>query len=74
MLAHVFAERHQYVRPSDCTQHALNGEESSGVFTIYIGGNASQPLLVFCDMETDGGGWIVCYTTLTAVMTSERSS
>uniref|UniRef100_UPI00358EB5C8 tenascin-like n=1 Tax=Myxine glutinosa TaxID=7769 RepID=UPI00358EB5C8 len=56
---HFTTERHRYVRPSDCTQHALNGEKSSGVYTIYIRGNASQPLLVFCDMETDGGGWIV---------------
>uniref|UniRef100_A0A8C4QKA7 Tenascin C n=1 Tax=Eptatretus burgeri TaxID=7764 RepID=A0A8C4QKA7_EPTBU len=59
VTTHFTTERHRYVRPSDCTQHALNGEESSGVFTIYISGNASQPLLVFCDMETDGGGWIV---------------
>ncbi|KAG8447763.1 hypothetical protein GDO86_015031, partial [Hymenochirus boettgeri] len=33
------------------------GEALSGWYTIYPEG--SQPMKVMCDMETDGGGWIV---------------
>nr|UKB92859.1 tenascin isoform X8 [Lethenteron reissneri] len=44
--------------PMDCSE-ALQGDQASGVFTIFLNGNASQPLSVYCDMTTDGGGWIV---------------
>uniref|UniRef100_A0A672GFQ3 Tenascin C n=1 Tax=Salarias fasciatus TaxID=181472 RepID=A0A672GFQ3_SALFA len=43
----------------DCSQALLNGDTSSGLYTIYVSGDESQPLQVYCDMSTDGGGWIV---------------
>ncbi|XP_021164846.2 tenascin isoform X2 [Fundulus heteroclitus] len=48
-----------YRHPRDCSQSLLNGDTSSGMHTIYLGGDESQPLQVYCDMSTDGGGWIV---------------
>lgn len=48
-----------YPFPKDCSQTLLNGETSSGVQTIFLNGNRSQPLQVYCDMNTDGGGWMV---------------
>nr|XP_032814600.1 tenascin-R-like isoform X4 [Petromyzon marinus] len=45
--------------PQDCAEQSLNGETESRVYTVYVRNNESQPLLVFCDMSTDGGGWIV---------------
>ncbi|KAM9392083.1 tenascin isoform 2-T2 [Pholidichthys leucotaenia] len=48
-----------YRHPRDCSQSLLNGDTSSGVYTIYLGGDENQPLQVYCDMSTDGGGWIV---------------
>ncbi|XP_039206897.1 tenascin isoform X4 [Crotalus tigris] len=48
-----------YPFPRDCSQALLNGEIASGLYTIYLNGNQSQPLEVYCDMSSDGGGWIV---------------
>ncbi|NXL92753.1 TENA protein, partial [Alectura lathami] len=48
-----------YPYPKDCSQALLNGEITSGLYTIYLNGDRTQPLEVFCDMTEDGGGWIV---------------
>ncbi|XP_065428696.1 tenascin isoform X9 [Chrysemys picta bellii] len=48
-----------YPYPRDCSQALLNGESASGLYTIYTNGNKSQPMEVYCDMISDGGGWIV---------------
>ncbi|OCT82784.1 hypothetical protein XELAEV_18025318mg [Xenopus laevis] len=45
--------------PQDCAQHMLNGDNQSGVYYIFINGDMSQSVPVYCDMNTDGGGWIV---------------
>ncbi|XP_044189678.1 tenascin isoform X5 [Thunnus albacares] len=48
-----------YRYPKDCAQILLNGETTSGLYTIYVGGEESQPIQVYCDMTTDSGGWMV---------------
>ncbi|XP_010303371.2 tenascin isoform X1 [Balearica regulorum gibbericeps] len=48
-----------YPYPKDCSQALLNGETTSGLYTVYLNGDKAQPLQVFCDMGEDGGGWIV---------------
>ncbi|XP_070845448.1 tenascin-like isoform X1 [Chaetodon trifascialis] len=48
-----------YRHPKDCAQTLLNGETASGLYTVYVGGEESQPIQVYCDMTTDGGGWMV---------------
>lgn len=48
-----------FMNPQDCAQHLINGDNLSGVYTISLNGDLSQRVQVFCDMTTDGGGWIV---------------
>ncbi|XP_042579144.1 tenascin isoform X4 [Cyprinus carpio] len=42
----------RYRNAKDCSEALLNGETSSGLYTIYT-------VQVYCDMSTDGGGWMV---------------
>ncbi|XP_004849548.1 tenascin isoform X8 [Heterocephalus glaber] len=48
-----------YPFPKDCSQAMLNGDTTSGLYTIYLNNDKAQALEVFCDMTADGGGWIV---------------
>ncbi|XP_053545134.1 ficolin-1-A-like [Bombina bombina] len=41
----------------DCKELLNQGAPQNGWYTIYL--PQGTPMTVFCDMETDGGGWIV---------------
>uniref|UniRef100_A0A8P4GMH3 Tenascin n=1 Tax=Dicentrarchus labrax TaxID=13489 RepID=A0A8P4GMH3_DICLA len=45
--------------PTDCSQELLNGIRTSGEVEIFPQGKHGTPMMVYCDMETDGGGWTV---------------
>ncbi|CAI9611542.1 unnamed protein product, partial [Staurois parvus] len=45
--------------PVDCVQVRMSGNRKSGVYTIYPGGENSKGIRVYCDQDTDGGGWTV---------------
>ncbi|XP_049991383.1 tenascin-N isoform X4 [Alexandromys fortis] len=49
----------RYPHPSDCSQVQQNTNAASGLYTIYLNGDVNRPMEVYCDMDTDGGGWIV---------------
>ncbi|KAI0228728.1 Ficolin-1 [Lamellibrachia satsuma] len=42
----------------DCTDVLRQGHSTNGVYSIYLS-RAKKFIPVFCDMETDGGGWLV---------------
>ncbi|XP_063072888.1 microfibril-associated glycoprotein 4-like [Engraulis encrasicolus] len=45
-------------QPLDCADIYNNGQEESGVYRIFPEGPDSGRY-VYCDMDTEGGGWIV---------------
>ncbi|MFT7811327.1 tenascin-like isoform X2 [Arapaima gigas] len=49
----------RFPHPTDCSQQLMNGIQESGEVEIFPNGPQGQSALVFCDMETDGGGWTV---------------
>ncbi|XP_078073378.1 tenascin-like [Mustelus asterias] len=45
--------------PKDCGEEHSNGRRDSSIVTLYLDRNKDKPFKVYCDMTTNGGGWMV---------------
>nr|XP_054923501.1 techylectin-5A-like isoform X1 [Dermacentor andersoni]XP_054923502.1 techylectin-5A-like isoform X1 [Dermacentor andersoni]XP_054923503.1 techylectin-5A-like isoform X1 [Dermacentor andersoni] len=58
-LADLFSDIRSNMRPRHCADLLRAGQTTSGLYDIFIGKDDVKGKVVYCDMETDGGGWTV---------------
>ncbi|XP_065301838.1 techylectin-5A-like [Dermacentor albipictus] len=54
-----FSDIRNCMRPRHCTDLFLAGQTVSGLYKIFLGNDDVTGKVVYCDMDTDGGGWTV---------------
>lgn len=62
--------------PLDCNSLYMNGKRKSGVYTIYPWKRTDpnyRPVQVYCDMETEGGGWTAIQRRVNGVENFNRN-
>ncbi|KAH7959103.1 hypothetical protein HPB49_008251 [Dermacentor silvarum] len=58
-LAEEFNALQDSFQPRHCADLLRNGQNTSGVYTVFHKAAGTSGQNVYCDMDTDGGGWTV---------------
>ena len=58
---------------SPCDKVSLSGFNISGIYNITVQGR-SEPVPVYCELNTNGGNWLVSYFIITRLITNTFSS
>ncbi|XP_034322237.1 fibrinogen-like protein A [Magallana gigas] len=64
---------YQISAPPDCHGVMETGERTSGLYVIDPFGGRQQPATVYCDMETDDGGWTAIQRRLRGTMKFDKT-
>eukprot|EP00914_Ancora_sagittata_P024991 GHVO01049833.1.p1 GENE.GHVO01049833.1~~GHVO01049833.1.p1 ORF type:complete len:129 (-),score=2.98 GHVO01049833.1:130-516(-) len=73
-LGQVLDDGKNLYQPTNCKELQNRGRKHSGVYAIYTDRSSdARPIQVYCDMETDGGGWLVSHCTMLMVCSAELS-
>ncbi|XP_061190517.1 ficolin-2-like [Saccostrea echinata] len=59
--------------PVDCKDLRDNGHTNTGVYEIYFNGTNSDPVRVYCDMETMNGGWTAIQKRINGSLSFEKN-
>ncbi|XP_065301843.1 techylectin-5A-like isoform X3 [Dermacentor albipictus] len=58
-LVDLFSDIRCSIRPRHCADNFQAGQTVSGLYKIFLGKDDVTGKVVYCDMDTDGGGWTV---------------